>query len=113
MTSKSVGDLISWLKYFDAEYIEEETFDRLKSLDVNSSVDQIEIIEIAVIPEFIQMNDISKESMKKILRECMNLSDGQLSEIFSRVEIPFLTTVNDRPSFLRVIYSYLFETGKI
>jgi hypothetical protein len=43
----------------------------------------------------------------------MNLSDDQLSETFSRVEMPFLTTVNDRTSFLRVIYSYLFKKGKI
>ena len=106
--SKAAEDLVSWLKYLDIEYLDDEISRELSKLDINDHGDQRRVIEKAIAPEFSRLNEISKESLKRILAAGTALTNSDTDSIFSRVGMPFPDELVDRQGFLREVWHTLF-----
>lgn len=94
-------DLVSWLKFFDIEYLDDGLCNQLSELDVNSIVERAEAIRLAVSPEFFALNEVSKTSMLRVLNSALAASDEELAQLFERISMPFQSEVTDRRQLLQ------------
>ena len=104
--------LISWLKYFDIEYLDDDLCAVLSQFDINNSTQQIEVIRIALVPEFQALNDITKASMRCILKSALSAKEEELGPIFFRIAMPFAREVENRNGFLSQIWSQCLSPGE-
>lgn len=101
--------LISWLKFFDLEYIDASLADRLSALDINYQTQKEEAIELAVLPEYLALNSVSKQSMLLALERALAASDRDLRPLFDRVGMPFPTAVQSERAFLQSIQKLVHD----
>lgn len=99
----SIEGLVSWLKYFDVEYLSDYECAQLASLDVNDPDDRSRAMQLAVSFEFEFLNETSKRSMLSILERSSNVSEVELATIFSRVGMPFVHDVEHPSDFLHAL----------
>lgn len=109
MKDAETQKLISWLKYFDVEYVDNDMCEVLSKLDINDPKQQVEAINLAVVSGFFALNDKSKSSMKEILADCKNRPESELEPVFSRVGMPFVEPVMKRREFLQSIWNVVFN----
>ncbi|WP_306556019.1 hypothetical protein [Acidovorax sp.] len=95
--------VVSWLKYFDVEYLSDYECEQLASLDVNDPDDRSRAMQLAVSFEFEFLNETSKRSMLSILERSLNVSEVELATIFSRVGMPFVHDVEHPSDFLHAL----------
>lgn len=108
MKKVDVQRLYSWLQYLDIEYLDDVLAQKLSKLDINDPAHRAIIIENAIEPEFKELNGKSKNALKEILCECMDLSDSELEPVFARVGMPFGVPLAHRSAFLREIWARHF-----
>ena len=96
--------LVSWLKFFDIDYLDNSVCNRLSELDINSPAECAEAIQLAVSPEFESLNEISRASMLQVLNGALTASDKELTPLFERVSMPFQNEILDRRQFLHSIW---------
>lgn len=101
--------LISWLKYFDVEYIDDSLVERLSRLDINNHEQMVDAIQLAVIPEYQALNSVSKQSMIRILDRAVLANDEELRLFFERVAMPFHDTVKSETTLLKSIQELIHE----
>jgi hypothetical protein len=101
--------LISWLKYFDVEYLDEECCAKLSLLDPNEPAQFRQAVEIAVLPDFRNLNGISRQSLRKVLQTAVSASDSELAQAFARVEMPFSCSPRSRTAMLKLLWSGVFN----
>lgn len=95
--------LVSWLKFFDINYLDKSLCNQLSELDINQAEECAEAIQLAVIPEFESLNEASKASMLQVLKSALMASDNELEALFSRVSMPFHREVANRTHVLQCI----------
>lgn len=95
--------LVSWLKFFDIDYLDNSLSNRLSELDINDIVERAKAIRLAIIPEFESLNEISKSSMLQVLNGALTASDTELAPLFERISMPFQSEVVDRRQLLQSI----------
>ena len=110
-TLRPYEDLISWLKYFDIEYLDDELGAELAELDINDSGDLLRAIRIAIEPEFRSLNEVSRKSMRAVLNRALAASEEELEYVFSRVGMPFKKEVQSRGKLLQSISQVLLDAG--
>jgi hypothetical protein len=91
--------LISWMKYLDIEYLDDELSEQLSPFDVNDPSDQDRIIELAIEPEFAALNDTSKKSLMQILYEVNDYPEADVRKLLARVGMPFREQLVDYKAF--------------
>ncbi|UTY57191.1 hypothetical protein [Massilia sp. erpn] len=70
--------IISWLKYIDENFLSEERYQVLSSLDINDPVEQEQIILITMQEEIRGLNKISRISMLRILDEVQDYQEAEV-----------------------------------
>ena len=104
--------LISWLKYFDIEYLDDDLCAVLSQFDINNPTHQIEVIRIALAPKFQALNEISKASMRCILKSALTAEEDELGPVFCRIAMPFARELENRKDFLLQIWSQCISPGE-
>jgi hypothetical protein len=100
--------IVSWLKYLDVEYIEEDLCKALAELDINNPADHEQIIHLAMDEEVNQLNEISRESMKKILGEVDGYPEIEVRQVIERVGMPFHEPLIEYRKFFRSVNEHFF-----
>lgn len=95
--------LISWLQCLDIEYIGDIRGEELSQFDINDPLDQDEIIDRAVLPEFLLCNDISKKSMVQTLKEVSQYPESEVRKLLLRINMPFKEPLHDYISFFEKV----------
>ncbi len=96
-------NLISWLKYLDVNYLDDDICETLSRFNINNPLDQDEIIKLAILPEFFLLNEISKKELKQTLVELESYSDEELLKITTLVGMPFNEELADYKAFFRKV----------
>ena len=102
-------DLISWLKYFDIEYLNDAECDRLSVLDINDKAQMREALALAVMPEFEALNPTSKKSMLAVLENALSANEQELQPVFDRVAMPFPYVIASKHEFLDTLSEMVCE----
>jgi hypothetical protein len=95
--------LISWLQCLDIEYIGDVRGEELSHFDINDPLDQNEIIDRTVLPEFRLCNDISKKSMIQTLKEVSQYPESEVRKLLLRINMPFKEPLYDYVSFFEKV----------
>lgn len=96
--------LVSWLKFFDIDYLDNNVCNQLSEFDINSPSKRTEAIQLAIRPKFEALNEVSKSSMLEVLYGALNASDSELAPLFDRISMPFQRDVEDRRQLLNSIW---------
>lgn len=104
MRYKELEGIISWLKFFDFEYIEESLFNELSALNVSKQEELEKAIYLAVVPEYQALNEISKKSMLRILDLALVASEPELKPYFQRISMPFTPPLPSEQVFVKAIH---------
>lgn len=99
--------LVSWLKFFDIDYLDNSVCNQLSELDINSPSDRAAAIQLAIRPELESLNEVSKSSMLQVLRDALTASDSELAPLFERISMPFPSEVVDRRQLLNSIWEVI------
>jgi hypothetical protein len=107
MNDNLPGDLVSWFKFFDLEYINAALAAELEHLDINDPADQETLIQKAVLPEYCAHNDVSKESLKELLVAAEDFDYDEIQEAYDSINPPFSGELEDINAFLKRILARL------
>jgi hypothetical protein len=110
MSNKKLNGLVTLLKYLDNDFISDEQYEIVGSLDINTLEQQNKIIRTLLIPGFEEFNKITQESIKKLLEDCLQdpKSSKDLDIIFSSISMPFENDIQDKRAFIENVYKELF-----
>jgi hypothetical protein len=97
--------LMSWLKFFDIDYLDDSVCNRISEIDINRPAELAEAIQLAVSPEFESLNELSRASMLQVLNSALTASDKELAPLFERVSMPLQIEAVDRKQFLHSIWN--------
>lgn len=104
MKYSELEGIISWLKFFDFEYIDESLFHKLSALNASKPEELEEAIFLAVLPEYQALNEISKKSMLRILDLALAASQPELEPYFQRICMPFSPPLPPEYVFVKAIH---------
>jgi hypothetical protein len=99
--------LVSWLKFFDIDYLDNSVCNQLSELDINCPAERAAAIQLAIRPEFESLNEISRSSMLQVLNGALTASDSELAPLFERISMPFQSEVVDRRQLLHSIWDVI------
>lgn len=109
-SSKEIIDLVSLLKVFDVNFVNDEDLGQLSGLDVNSDVDVHKAINALLIPEFFSYLPSAQSRMLDILRNCLSDEAEDFSALFDRIELAFDESLVDRRRFMSTVFDVLAST---
>lgn len=104
--------IVSWLKYFDLEYLSESLFSELSSLSADDSTTLERAVVLAVLPEFRGLNEVSKTSMLRILDLAISVDEHELKPYFDRICMPFSPLPSSPHAFLVAIHDCIHNDEK-
>lgn len=104
---KEIADLVSLLKVFDVNFVNDEDAVQLSGLDVNNEVDVRKAINALLIPEFYSYLPTEQKQMLNSLRACLSDDAEDFSMLFDRIELAFDEPLVDRRSFMSIILGAL------
>jgi len=104
---KDTADLVSLLKVFDVNFVNDEDVAQLGGLDVNSEVDVRKAINALLIPEFVRYLPAAQGRMLDSLRAYLCDDAEEFSELFDRIELAFDEPLVDRRGFMSIILNAL------
>lgn len=107
MATYQLQDLVSWLKYFDDNYLSDEDADLISELDINDSSEQRKIIEVLIKPEFQAMDKLNKQSFYKILEIAVTADESKLNKVFELMSFGYVGEVSDKPMLINNIKSII------
>lgn len=113
MKMKNPQKLIAWLQYLDVEYVNDDLSEQLSKLNINDPTDQEAIIKMAILPEFITLNETSKKSMRLVLQEIDDYPESVASKVVERVGMPFTESLVDYRAFFDRIRVCLFPDAPL
>lgn len=101
--------LISWLKYLDVEYLDDATCEALAKLNINNPNDVAEIVSLAMKNEVVNLNEISRKSMKNILDEVGSYPENSVRHLIERIGMPFDEPLINYKVFFSRVRELLFS----
>lgn len=104
MRYRELEGIISWLKFFDFEYIGEPLFQELSALNANKPEELEKAVFLAILPEHQALNEISKKSMLRILDLALAASEPELKPYFQRICMPFSPPLPSEHVFVKAIH---------
>ena len=104
---KEIADLVSLLKVFDVDFVNDEDSAQLSGLDVNSEVDVRKAIKALLIPELVRYSPAAQGQMLDSLRSYMSDDAEDFSALFNRIELAFDESLVDRRCFMSTILDAL------
>ncbi|NMB95551.1 MAG: hypothetical protein GYA02_02920 [Clostridiaceae bacterium] len=112
MSDKKIEGLTTLLKYLDNDLLSNEQYEIIGDLNINNDEQQKKIIKAVLVPNFNEFNKITKDSIKTILEECLkgDVSESSIAKVINCISMPFSSEIEDKKTFIRNIYSELFET---
>lgn len=104
---KEIADLVSLLKVFDVNFVNDEDATQLSGLDANCEADVRKAINVLLIPEFVRYLSVSQGRMLESLLAYLSDDTEEFSELFDRIELAFDEPLVDRRSFMSIILDAL------
>ena len=101
--------LMSWLKFFDIDYLDSSVCNQLSDLDINIPAHCDTAIKLAIRPEFDSLNELSRSSMMQLLHDALSASDKELDPLFERISMPFQSEAVSHQQFLQSIWNAIGE----
>ncbi|WP_133858911.1 hypothetical protein [Comamonas sp. JUb58] len=100
---KKIAYLVSLLKVFDVNFVNEEDYAKISGLNVNGEVDVRKAIHALMIPEFAYYSPVAQKRMLGSLRAYLSDDVEDFSELFDRIELIFDEYLLDRRRFMSII----------
>jgi|APLak6261690937_1056196.scaffolds.fasta_scaffold11167_1 hypothetical protein len=104
---KKITDLVSLLKVFDVNFVNDKDAAQLSGLDVNSEVDIRKAINALLIPEFFLYLVTAQGRMLDSLRAYLSDDAEDFSALFDQIELAFDEPLVDRRRFMTTILDAL------
>jgi hypothetical protein len=104
---KEITDLVSLLKVFDINYVNDADSIQLNGLNVNKATDVRKAVEALLIPEFLSYLPEARARMFKSLRVCLSDDAEDFAELFDRIELAFDEALVDKRCFMLSIFEKL------
>jgi hypothetical protein len=90
--------LAAWLPCLDIEYLSDELYAELFVLDINDPLDQERIIERSFIPEFLDSNAVTRNTLMDVLDEVPDYPEAKVRELL-KITSPLAEKLNDYKAF--------------
>lgn len=104
---KEITDLVSLLKVFDVNFVNDEDAAQLSGLNANSEVDIRKAISALLVHEFIRYLPAAQGRMLESLRAYLSDDSEDFSELFDRIELAFDEPLVDRRAFMSIVLDAL------
>jgi hypothetical protein len=104
---KEITDLVSLLKSFDVNYVNDTDYIQLNGLNVNEAPNRCRAIDALLIPEFLSYLPEAKMRMFKSLRVCLSDDAEDFAVLFARIELAFDDALVDKRGFMLSIFERL------
>ncbi|WP_444943242.1 hypothetical protein ACJJIK_15295 [Microbulbifer sp. ZKSA006] len=110
VTAKTIDTsaLLSLIKDFDTEMLNDEEWDRLNKVDPSDEAELLEVFNESTVPEYRAMDSQSQDLIKISLKQALASSDFNFATILDSVEMPFEPIENPK-RFFSLLWLALFK----
>ncbi|MBA8735900.1 hypothetical protein [Chromobacterium violaceum] len=100
---KEMFDLLSLLKVFDANFVNDADCVQLQGLDVNSPSGVASAVRALLLPEFHTYTKAAQDRLTNLLRILIADPSENFGALFERVELLFDDEITDRRAFMAAL----------